>query len=181
MDDKYISNDSAYEFHYDREERLSMMPESVLQFKKKKKKNRSVLILLLDIILICLLSLGFMIYQKFTNNSYSSDNYNFTLKTYIYDENLLISITSVNKLPVNTNSKKQESIPVEFIVKLSKIDDFYKKIFDVLPQKNGSAKTYRASIPLNELPYIPDSTFVKVNVKFGNNSINLKHKLLYEK
>lgn len=181
MEDNNIPKDSGYEFHYDREDRLSMIPESVLQYKKKKTKNRSLLILFLDIILICILSLGFLFYQKFTSNRYTSNDYTFTLKTYIYDENLLISITSVNRLPANDNSMENESTPVELTIKLSKTGDFYKKIFDILPQKNGSSKTYRASIPLNELPTVPDSGFVRVNVEFGNNSINLKHKLVYEK
>ena len=171
-----------YEFHYNREERLSMMPDSVLKFKKKKRKNRSLLILWLDIALIVILSSGFLIYQKISGGRYSDKNYSFSMKTYVYNDNLLISVTAVNRIQSDSTSDKDSTgIPVILTVKLSKADSFYKKIFDVLPDKNSSEKTYRVSIPLSEIPELLNSTHVSVNIKYENSSINIKHKIVYEK
>ncbi len=36
MDKNRNTDNPQYEFHYNREDRLSMMPESVLEFKEKK-------------------------------------------------------------------------------------------------------------------------------------------------
>ena len=73
MDQNKNLDNPQYEFHYNRDERLSMMPESVLEFKKRKRKNKSLLILWLDIALIVILSSGFLIYQKMTGNSYKGE------------------------------------------------------------------------------------------------------------
>lgn len=181
MDKNNIPDKSEYEYHYNRDERLSMMPESVLEFKKKKRKNRSLLILWLDIALIVILSSGFLIYQKISGNSFSGEDYSFSLKTFVYNDNLLISITSVNKTSFDSDSDNTPAVPVELTVKLSKIDDFYKKIFDVLPQNSAEKKTYRISIPLSEMPSLENTSYILVNIKFENSSINIKHKLVYEK
>ena len=171
-----------YEFHYNREERLSMMPDSVLKFKQKKRKNRSLLILWLDIALIVILSSGFLIYQKITGGRYSDKNYTFSMKTYVYNDNLLISVTALNRIQSeNTSDKSDSGRPVILTVKLSKADNFYKKIFDVLPDKNTIEKTYRVSIPLSEIPGLKDSTHVYVDIKYENSSITIKHKIVYEK
>ncbi len=180
MDDDKIPEKPEYEFHYNREERHSMMPESVLEYKKKKRKNKSLLILWLDIALIVLLSSGFLIYQKISGNRYTGDNYTFSMKTFVYNDNLLISVTSVNKNPTVPDEKEPE-IPVELTVKLSKIDSFYEKIFDLLPREINEEKIYRISIPLSEIPDINDSSHILVNIKFQNNSIDIKHKIVYEK
>ena len=81
MDQNKNLDNPQYEFHYNRDERLSMMPESVLEFKKRKRKNKSLLILWLDIALIVILSSGFLIYQKMTGNSYKGENYTFSMKS----------------------------------------------------------------------------------------------------
>ena len=182
MDDKNSPGQEKpqYEFHYNREERLSMMPDSVLEFKKKKRKNRSLLILWLDIALIVILSSGFLIYQKITGDKYTDKNYTFSMKTFVYNDNLLISITALNKIK-SDNSDKSSDIPVILTLKLSKADNFYKKIFDVLPGRSSDEKTYRVSIPLSEIPELKDSTHILVNIKFENNSINTKLKIIYEK
>ena len=119
MDDKNSPGQEKpqYEFHYNREERLSMMPDSVLEFKKKKRKNRSLLILWLDIALIVILSSGFLIYQKITGDKYTDKNYTFSMKTFVYNDNLLISITALNKIK-SDNSDKSSDIPVILTLKL---------------------------------------------------------------
>ena len=61
------------------------------------------------------------------------------------------------------------------------MDNIYKKIFDVLPGRSSDEKTYRVSIPLSEIPELKDSTHILVNIKFENSSINIKHKIVYEK
>ena len=170
-----------YEFHYSREERLSMMPDSVLEFKKKKRKNRSLLILWLDIALIVILSSGFLIYQKITGGKYTDKNYTFSMMNYVYNDNLLISVTAVNNLKSGSSDKSDTEIPVILTVKLSRADEFYKKIFDVLPDKNTPEKTYRISIPLSEIPELKNSTHILASIKYENSSINIKHKIVYEK
>ena len=181
MDQNKNLDNPQYEFHYNRDERLSMMPESVLEFKKRKRKNKSLLILWLDIALIVILSSGFLIYQKMTGNSYKGENYTFSMKSFIYDDNLLISVTSVNRRPAETNDKNNRAVPVEMTVKLSKNNDFYKKIFDVLPLNSSDTETYRVSIPLKEIPVMDKLSHIFVNIKFENSNINIKHKIVYEK
>ncbi len=179
MDKQNNTEDMQYEFHYSREERLSMMPDSVLEYKNRKKKNKSLLILWLDIALILLLSSGFLIYQKITGNRYSDDNYKFSMKTFVYNDNLLISITALNKK--TSDSIGNSGVPVELTLKLSKSDSFYKKIYDFLPQKNSEAKIYRESIPLSEIPDIRNSSHLLVNIKFDNSSIDIRQKIVSEK
>ncbi len=117
-----------------------------------------------------------------TGNSFKGENYTFSMKSFIYDDNLLISVTSVNRKPAEKNDKNNTSIPVEMIVKLSKNDDFYKKIFDVLPLNSSDAKTYRVSIPLTEIPVMDSRlSHIFVNIKFENSSIDIKQKIVYEK
>ncbi len=174
-------NKVEYEFHYNRDERLSMMPEAVLKLKNKKKKNRSLLILWLDIALIVILSSGFLIYQKITGNRYSDEDFTFSMKTFVYNDNLLISVTALNKKPYSGQEKNPKDIPVELNFKLSKSESFYKKVFDILPLKKSNEKTYRISIPLSKIPDLQESTHVLVNIKYKNSSINIKHKIVYEK
>ena len=66
-------------------------------------------------------------------------------------------------------------------VKLSKNNDFYKKIFDVLPLNSSDTETYRVSIPLKEIPVMDKLSHIFVNIKFENSNINIKHKIVYEK
>ena len=138
-------------------------------------------ILLLDILLICLLSLGFLIYQRISSNRFSTDDYSFTLKSFIYDEKILISISALNKSSSNPGSKDTSPLPVDITVRLSKISEFYKKIYDFLPDQNNRTSIYRVSIPLDKIPPVTESSFVIVTLKFRDNTIKLKHKLVNEK
>ncbi|MCP5513857.1 MAG: hypothetical protein H7A26_00135 [Spirochaetales bacterium] len=171
------------ERHYDRNERLAMMPEALLKLKSGKKgffRNKSMVILFADIVIICLLSAGFFIYSRITSNTYATNNYSLILKGYIFDDTALISLTITKKMdspPLKTDPK-----PFEATITVTGNDEYYKKNFDYLPDVINREVTIRASIPLDPSGTGKQSApTAYATVKFENTSVKLKYTLKREK
>ncbi len=171
-----------FERHYDREERLAMMPEALIKLKTKKKgffrNNKSLVIMLADIVLLLLLFLAFLIYSKISSNTSTINNYNFVLKGYVYDSKALISLTILNTL--DSSSAVSESKPFEATITLSGHKDFYKKVYDIMPDPKNREITMRAAIPLEDY-YTTAAQTVFAEVKFDNTTVKLKYNLKKEK
>ncbi len=173
------------ERHYDRNERLAMMPEALLKLKSGKRgffRNKSMVILFADIVIICLLSAGFFIYSRLTSNTYATNNYSLILKGYIFDDKALITLTITKKMDSPLLTLKTEPKPFEATITVTGNDDYYKKNFDYLPDVINREVTIRASIPLDpEGTGKPATPTAYATVKFENTSVKLKYNLKREK
>ncbi|MDX9800425.1 MAG: hypothetical protein RBT69_03700 [Spirochaetia bacterium] len=171
------------EIHYDRNERLAMIPEALLKLKSGKKgffHNKSMAILFADIVIICLLSAGFFIYSSLTTNTYSSKNYSLILKGYIFNDTALVTLTITKKM--DAPPLKTEPKPFEATITVTGNKNYYKKNFDFLPDVINRDVTVRASIPLDPADLDKKmNTIAYAAVKFENTSIKLKYKLKKEK
>jgi len=94
---KETSERGQYEFHYNREERLSMSPdlENAGQRKGWLRGNRSLIILFIDIFVIVILFT--VIYPFITNNAGAvrMDGYSAALKAFRYDNTIFVSLKVV--------------------------------------------------------------------------------------
>ena len=170
-----------YERHYDREERLAMMPEALIKLKSRKKgffrNNKSMMIILADIIIICLLALGFMIYTRISSNSHSTQTHTFVLNGYVLNNRALISLRITRKrdhLAARTPPR-----PFEATINISGNNDYYKKVFDFLPEDPDRDVIFRAVIPVEDF-YTSQKHAVTSTVQFDNTTINLKYNLKTE-
>jgi hypothetical protein len=147
MENNKIENKA--EFHYNREERLSLLPEFERPRKKEKgifKNNKSLSIILLDLIIITALSSGYFIYTKISQNIISDSNYSFSLNSYIFDNNILITLVIKNK---GNATKQATPAPFKAIITMEDNHEFYKIFFDNMPENEGSDIILRTSTPAN--------------------------------
>ena len=171
-----------FERHYDRAERIAMMPEALIKLKNRKKgffrNNRSTAIILADIIIICILLIGFIIYSKISSNQYTYNNYNFLLKGYIFDSKALISLTAVNTLETASSSSEPKSF--EATITCSGNNEFYKKMYEILPDTVRKDTTMRAAVQIDN--YNPGEVYiVYALIRIDNTTIKLKYNLKKEK
>lgn len=169
------------EFHYDRKERISQASGDTLKSPKKLKgffRQKSNMIIFADIILICLLTSGFLIYSKITGNRITSDNYTFSLSGYIFDNNVLATLTVVEK------ENKADSTPTLFEATISLPNDrsAYKKLSNYLPI-NKNEVVLRTSIPIKNQFFAQDNTkkLMYASIKYNGKTVKIKTTIKNEK
>ena len=176
------SDNNQIKHHYNREERLAMMPSGALRNKKKPKgffrNNKSFTILFINFIVICLLFLGFFIYTIITSNKSSNSDFTFLLNGYIYDSNILISLTIEKKH--NSKIISDTPLPFEVTITLSDNKEFYKKFFDNLPVNSGKEIVLRTTYPASNYE-VNKNSLIYANIKYTDKEITLKSKIKNEK
>ncbi|MCL2791669.1 MAG: hypothetical protein FWD87_01130 [Spirochaetaceae bacterium] len=177
---KYFEKE-PYELHYNREERLAMMPPNVIKDKSRPKgffNNKSLLIIAANIILVCIL---FLVFTFLTRGTVSTDlnpgvdsNFNFLLNGYIFDNNILVSLII---------EKKQDSaivsdtpLPVEVTITLSDNANFYTNFFNFMPESPAERLILRAAIPVTNYE-IQKNSILYADITYGNQIINLNSKI----
>ena len=169
-----------YGFHYDREERLKKMPPGYQPDKFKEKgffKKKHFNIIVANLILVLILFPILTIYTRTTANRKSTADFNFLLNGYIFDNNMLISLTI---------QKKQDStiddtpLPFEATIFLSDDKEFYKKFFDIMPVSSDKEVVLRTSIPITDYKTYKN-TIIHANIIYSDQSISLKSKIKNEK
>ena len=177
------NGNSGPERHYNREERLSQLPESVQKYKKRKKgffsSNRHLVIILADIIIISLLFLAFMIYTRMTHNTVKDSNYSFTLKGYVFEDTALITLSALNTGSETSDKEFNENtdpVSAEVIFTLDNHENTHHKIFDFLPEKPGGERNYRVSIPVKR-DFSDSRLKVYAEIKYESSVVDLKYTL----
>jgi len=164
--------------HYDREERLSMMPQGSAKGKSKGFfKTRPFTIIIANLILIIILIPAITYYTRHTANKNFNPDFNFLLNGYIFDNNILVSLT-IKKKP---DSKiTDEPLPFEVTISLSDNKDFYKKFFDNMPAGSDKEVVLRTAIPLSNYR-VQKNSILYANIIYGDQTISLKSKIKSEK
>ena len=179
MSNKFEKN--QLNFHYNREERLSMLPPGVIKSRQKQKgffrNNKPFTIILINVIIICLMFFGFTIYSKIASNRSSNSDFNFLLNGYIFDNNMLITL----KIEKKKDSKLlEDTLPFEAIITLSDNNDFYKKFFDNMPDNSNKEIVLRLQTPITNYE-LQKNSIIYANIKYNDKIINLKSKIKNEK
>ncbi|MCL2705875.1 MAG: hypothetical protein FWE72_06675 [Spirochaetaceae bacterium] len=166
--------------HYDREERLAMMPSGSTKDNSKLKgflRFKPLNIIIINLILICILFPIITFYTRYTANRDFNPDYNFLLNGYIFDNNILVSLTISKK----QNSKISDApLPFDVTISLSDNIDFYKKFFDNMPVSSDKEVVLRTSIPITNYK-IHRNTLLYANIVYSDQIISLKSKIKNEK
>ena len=180
MQNNYDKN--QLNLHYNREERLAMMPPGARINKPKGKgffkNNKSLGILLLNLIIICIIFPGFFIYTRITANTNPNPDFNFLLSGYIFDNNILTSLTIEKKKDSTLSS--DEPLPFEATIYLSDNSDIYKKIFDFMPANSGKEIVFRASIPATNYE-VQKNSIIHATIEYSDQTIKLKSQVKSER
>lgn len=169
------------EFHYDRKERIAQSSDDSLKSSKKRKgffRQKPNMIILVDIIVICLLTCSFLIYSKITGNRITSDNYIFSLSGYIFDNNVLATLTIIKK------GDTADSAPILFEATISLPNDrsAYKKLSNYLPTDEKEI-VLRTSIPIKNQFFAEENTkkLIYASIKYNEKTVKIKTAIKSEK
>ncbi len=169
------------EYHYSREDRLNLLPPGIIKEKSGKKgffrNNKPLGIILADIVIISILFFGYFIYTKTISNQNSNPDFSFLLNGYIFDNNLLISLTISKK--ENSRLPESAAFPLEAAITISGNDSFYKKFFDTMPDKPDNDTILRTSIHAADYA-INKNSIIYATIEYNNKTIELKSRLKSE-
>ncbi|MCL2481005.1 MAG: hypothetical protein FWF38_04785 [Spirochaetaceae bacterium] len=168
------------EHHYNREERLAMMPAGAGKDKSKLKgffRFKPLNIIIINLILICILFPIITFYTRYTANRDFNPDFNFLLNGYIFDNNILVSLTIEKK---QKSKISDEPLPFEVTINLSDNKDFYKKFFDNMPASSNKEVILRTAIPITNYK-VHKNSILYANIIYSDKTIQLKSKIKGEK
>ncbi|MCL2293685.1 MAG: hypothetical protein FWC36_02305 [Spirochaetes bacterium] len=170
---------NQYEFHYKREERFARMPSHLRDNPKGfYQNNKPLVIIFANLILAIIIFGGFFAYENFIANRNFHPDFNFTLNGYIFDNNMLITLSIRKK--ENSALPEDELLPFEATITLSDNRDFNRRFFDILPAKPNEEVVLRTSVPIFNHEIQRNST-IFATIAFSGQIISLKSRVKSEK